>query len=63
MTTMGSGGDGRRVVLVAPEFPPANTAGAHRPRLFAKHLPEFGWTPTVLTIRRDTSSRRPCPPP
>jgi hypothetical protein len=43
----------RRVVLVAPDFPPANTAGAHRPRLFAKHLPAFGWTPTVLTIRRD----------
>lgn len=43
----------KRVVLVAPEFPPSNTAGAHRPRLFAKHLPTFGWTPTVLTIRRD----------
>ena len=43
----------RRVVLVAPEFPPSNTAGAHRPRLFAKHLAAFGWTPTVLTIRRE----------
>lgn len=43
----------KRVVLVAPEFPPSNTAGSHRPRLFAKHLPTFGWTPTVLTIRRD----------
>jgi hypothetical protein len=41
----------RRVVLVAPEFPPSNSAGAHRPRLFAKHLPAFGWTPTVLTVR------------
>jgi hypothetical protein len=44
---------GKNVILVAPEFPPCNTAGAHRPRLFAKHLREFGWTPTVLTIRRD----------
>lgn len=43
----------RRVILVAPEFPPSNTAGAHRPRLFAKHLPACGWTPTVLTIRAD----------
>jgi hypothetical protein len=43
----------KRVVLVAPEFPPSNTAGAHRPRLFAKHLPAFGWTPTVLTIKRE----------
>ena len=42
-----------RVVLVAPEFPPSNSAGAHRPRLFARHLPAFGWTPTVLTIRKD----------
>jgi hypothetical protein len=42
-----------RVVLVAPEFPPSNSAGAHRPRLFAKHLPAFGWTPTILTIRKD----------
>src|SRR5260221_11667133 len=47
------GSDRRRVMLVAPEFPPSNTAGAHRPRLFAKHLPEFGWTPTVLTVRRE----------
>ena len=45
--------DQRRVMLVAPEFPPSNTAGAHRPRLFAKHLPEFGWTPTVFTIKRE----------
>ena len=49
----GSVGDRRRVMLVAPEFPPSNTAGAHRPRLFAQHLPEFGWTPTVLTVRRE----------
>lgn len=43
----------KQVVLVAPEFPPSNTAGAHRPRLLAKHLPQFGWQPTVLTIRED----------
>jgi hypothetical protein len=43
----------RRVVLVAPEFPPYNSAGSHRPRLFAKHLPTLGWTPTVLTVRPD----------
>jgi hypothetical protein len=43
----------RRVVLVAPEFPPYNSAGSHRPRLFAKHLAGLGWTPTVLTVRQD----------
>ena len=42
----------KRVVLVAPDFPPANMAGAHRPRLFAKHLGAFGWTPVVLTMHR-----------
>jgi hypothetical protein len=41
------------VVLVAPEFPPCNSAGAHRPRLFAKHLPAFGWRPTVLTVQAE----------
>src|SRR5471032_432041 len=43
----------KRVALIAPEFPPSNTAGAHRPRLFAKHLQEFGWTPTVFTVKRE----------
>jgi Glycosyl transferase 4-like domain len=43
----------QRVVLVAPEFPPYNSAGSHRPRLFAKHLAALGWTPTVLTVRQD----------
>jgi Glycosyl transferase 4-like domain len=43
----------RRVVLVAPEFPPYNSAGAHRPRLFAKHLAALGWKPTVLTVRHE----------
>ena len=43
----------RRVLLVAPEFPPSNTAGAHRPRLFARHLSSYDWCPTVLTVRPD----------
>lgn len=43
----------KKVLLVAPEFPPSNTAGAHRPRLFAKHLPRYGWHPSVLSVRAD----------
>lgn len=43
----------KRVLLVAPEFPPSNTAGAHRPRLFARHLSSYGWCPTILTVRGD----------
>lgn len=38
------------MLIVAPHFPPSNLAAVHRTRLFAKHLPSFGWEPIVLTI-------------
>jgi glycosyltransferase involved in cell wall biosynthesis len=38
------------VLIVAPQFPPCNLAAVHRTRLFARHLPEFGWKPIVLTV-------------
>lgn len=41
----------KRVVLVAPEFVPRNLAGVMRSRFLAGHLAEFGWVPTVLTVR------------
>lgn len=45
------GGAGmKRVIIVAPQFPPNNLAAVHRSRYFAMHLKEFGWTPTVLSI-------------
>ena len=25
----------------------------HRPRLFAQHLPSFGWEPVILTVHED----------
>ena len=40
----------RRVLIVAPQFPPSNLAAVHRSRLFARHLPQFGWDPIVLTV-------------
>lgn len=40
----------RRVVIVAPYFPPSNLAGVHRARLFATHLPKFGWRVQVLSV-------------
>lgn len=40
----------RRVLCVSPHFPPDPTAGAHRMRLLARHLPRAGWVPTVLTV-------------
>lgn len=41
------------MVVVAPEFVPQNLAGVMRTRFLAAHLAEFGWTPTVLTVRED----------
>ena len=40
----------RRVLMVSPHFPPDTSAGTHRVRLLAPHLPAFGWEPTVVTV-------------
>jgi hypothetical protein len=40
----------RKIIIVAPHFPPSNLAGVHRNRLFAQHLPAFGWEPIVVTV-------------
>ncbi len=37
------------MALVAPHFPPSNLAGAHRARLLAQSLEEFGWRPIIVT--------------
>jgi glycosyltransferase involved in cell wall biosynthesis len=36
--------------MVSPHFPPDTSAGTHRVRLLAPHLPSFGWEPTVVTV-------------
>jgi hypothetical protein len=43
----------RKVIIVAPHFPPSNLAAVHRTRLFSKHLPDFGWEPIVVTVHHD----------
>ena len=40
----------KRVLIIYPHFPPSNLAGTHRARLFAQHLPSFGWGPVILTV-------------
>lgn len=40
----------RRVLMVSPHFPPDTSAGTHRVRLLAPHLPAHGWEPTVVTV-------------
>ena len=39
----------KTVAVVSGHFPPSNLVGAHRARLWSRHLPEFGWTPIVVT--------------
>ncbi len=43
----------KKILIIAPHFPPSNLAGVHRSRLFAQHLPSFGWSPIILTVHED----------
>jgi hypothetical protein len=40
----------KTVLIISPHFPPSNLAAVHRSRLFAQHLPSFGWLPIILTV-------------
>lgn len=40
----------RRVLIVAPSFAPVSNPPTQRVRFFARHLPDYGWTPTVLSV-------------
>ena len=37
-------------MIISPHFPPSNLAAVHRSRLFAQHLPSFGWEPIILAV-------------
>lgn len=39
----------KKVAMVAYAFPPLNYSGTERPFQFAKHLPEFGYLPYILS--------------
>lgn len=42
----------RTVLLIAYHFPPlSGSSGLQRALCFARYLPQFGWTPIVLTVR------------
>ena len=42
----------KTVLMVAYHYPPDSAVGALRTRRFVRYLPEFGWAPVVLTVRR-----------
>lgn len=41
----------RKVLVIAYYFPPMGYSGVQRTSKFVKHLVDFGWEPTVLTIK------------
>jgi hypothetical protein len=43
----------KKILLISPHYPPSNLAAVHRTRLFAQHLPSFGWEPIILTVHED----------
>lgn len=49
----------KKILILYPHFPPSNLAGVHRPRLFAQHLPAFGWEPVILAVHEDFYEERP----
>ena len=42
-----------KILIVSPHFPPSNLAAVHRSRLFAQHLPSFGWEPIILAVHEN----------
>jgi hypothetical protein len=40
----------RNILIISPHYPPSNLAAVHRSRLFAQHLPKFGWNTIILTV-------------
>lgn len=49
----------KKILIIYPHFPPSNLAGIHRPRLFAQHLPFFGWEPIILTVHEKYYEEQP----
>src|SRR5262245_57725434 len=47
----------KSVLMIAYGFPPEGNAGVYRPLRFVRHLPSFGWHPTVITLDADVFER------
>ncbi len=41
----------KRVLIITYHFPPNAEVGSRRPLALANYLPDFGWEPTILTVR------------
>lgn len=54
----GRGPGGRKVLIVAAEFPPVKGIGRLRPLKMCQHLPGFGWEAAVLTLDEESAEPR-----
>lgn len=43
----------KKILIISPHYPPSNLAAVHRTRLFAQHLPSFGWEPIILCVNEN----------
>jgi len=48
----------KKVLFITYYWPPSGKASLQWPLKIIKHLPSFGWTPSVLTIDEDTFSQK-----
>ena len=47
----------KKLLMVALDFPPCQSAGVQRTLKFFEHLPELGWDPIVLTVRESVYAK------
>jgi hypothetical protein len=43
----------RKILIISPHYPPSNLTSVHRSRIFAQHLPSYGWDPIILTVHEN----------
>ena len=48
----------KKVLFISYYWPPSGKASIHWPLKIIKHLPSFGWMPSVLTVDEDTFSQK-----
>lgn len=48
----------KKVLFITYYWPPSVKASLHWPLKMIKYLPEFGWQPSVLTVKEDTFSSK-----
>ena len=48
----------KKVLFITYYWPPSGKASIHWPLKIMKHLPKYGWQPSVLTVEEDTFSQQ-----